>query len=206
MATLKQRRVAKILMENRGIALSKAMEMADYSPATAKNPQNLTQSKGFWEVLNDEIPDQFGIDVHKAGLEAYHEVPRIVDRDEKGNPIYAYVKVPDFHAQHKFLELLYRAKKHLSNDAETNQGDLNIFIDKYNASAQTNEHQHPIQVSGEVLPIAVPERDESGIQKSRHRLAPKKRQGQDGATSGGGENADASGNVLLHFSDLQPGP
>lgn len=39
-------------MENRG-NVSKSMRQAGYSPATAKNPKNLTESKGFLELCDE---------------------------------------------------------------------------------------------------------------------------------------------------------
>lgn len=53
MATLKQRKALENMVENGGNA-SKAMRDAGYSPATAENPDKLTESKGFKE-LADEI-------------------------------------------------------------------------------------------------------------------------------------------------------
>lgn len=52
MATQKQKRAVDKLVENGG-NVSKAMEAAGYSKATAKTPQKLTESKGFLEVLDD---------------------------------------------------------------------------------------------------------------------------------------------------------
>lgn len=52
MATVRQRKAVKNLVENGGI-VSRAMIDADYSPATAKTPQKLTTSKGYKEVLSE---------------------------------------------------------------------------------------------------------------------------------------------------------
>lgn len=52
MATQRQRKAVDKLVENGG-NVSKAMEAAGYSKATAKTPQKLTESKGFLEVLDD---------------------------------------------------------------------------------------------------------------------------------------------------------
>lgn len=49
MSTLKQELVASKIVENHG-NVSKAMIQAGYSPATAKNPKNLTESKA-WPML-----------------------------------------------------------------------------------------------------------------------------------------------------------
>lgn len=52
MATIKQAKAIKNLVENRG-SVSKAMREAGYKDKTAKNPKNLTTSKAFKEVLLD---------------------------------------------------------------------------------------------------------------------------------------------------------
>lgn len=47
MPTLKQALVIQKLVENNGKSVSRAMREAGYSPATAKNPSSVTNSKGF---------------------------------------------------------------------------------------------------------------------------------------------------------------
>lgn len=59
MTTFKQKKAVKNLVENGG-NVSKAMIDANYSPATAKTPQKLTESKGFKQLceevgLTDEL-------------------------------------------------------------------------------------------------------------------------------------------------------
>lgn len=53
MATLKQKEAAKILLENPGIPVSKAMREAGYSEPMARNPQELINSKGFRELAEE---------------------------------------------------------------------------------------------------------------------------------------------------------
>lgn len=50
MATEKQKKAVDNLVENRG-NVSKAMRDAGYDDTTAKNPKNLTESKGYKELL-----------------------------------------------------------------------------------------------------------------------------------------------------------
>lgn len=50
--TLKQRRAVENLVENHG-NVSKAMIEAGYSAVSAKNPSNLTESKGFMQIANE---------------------------------------------------------------------------------------------------------------------------------------------------------
>jgi len=50
--TKKQRDVVKRIVENHG-NVSKSMEEVGYSKASAKNPKNLTESKGYLEALDE---------------------------------------------------------------------------------------------------------------------------------------------------------
>ncbi len=52
MATTKQKLATSKIVENRG-NVSKSMRQAGYSPKTAKNPRNLTKSKGFGELCSE---------------------------------------------------------------------------------------------------------------------------------------------------------
>lgn len=52
MATQKQRIAVEKIVENRG-NVSKSMREAGYEDITAKNPKNLTESKGFAEICNE---------------------------------------------------------------------------------------------------------------------------------------------------------
>ena len=54
--TVKQKLVASKLIENGG-NISKTMEQVGYSKATARNPQKLTNSKGWQELLDKFLPD-----------------------------------------------------------------------------------------------------------------------------------------------------
>lgn len=58
MATLKQKMAVKKIVENRG-NVSKAMVEVGYDEDTAKNPKNLTDSKGYKELLDELLPDDF---------------------------------------------------------------------------------------------------------------------------------------------------
>lgn len=57
MPTQKQKLVATKIVENRG-NISKSMREAGYSRATAKNPMNLTRSKGWSELMEKDFPDK----------------------------------------------------------------------------------------------------------------------------------------------------
>lgn len=68
MATTKQQRATELMVENGGNA-SKAMRDAGYSDKTAKTPSKLTESKGFRELLDDEIGDEYLVKLLKTELD-----------------------------------------------------------------------------------------------------------------------------------------
>lgn len=78
--TVKQQQAVKLLLENKGMAVSEAMRRVGYSPATAKNPQLLRATKG-WQALMDQYMPE--VDVAKLHLELmaashlhHYEFPR----------------------------------------------------------------------------------------------------------------------------------
>ncbi len=56
MATTKQKTVFNKILENPGISLGKAMLEAGYEPNTAHNPTDLTESKGWKELMEEHLP------------------------------------------------------------------------------------------------------------------------------------------------------
>ena len=65
--TTKQKLAASKLMENDG-NVSKSMVAAGYSKASAKNPQRLTESKGWQKLMEKYLPDKGLLQVHKGLL------------------------------------------------------------------------------------------------------------------------------------------
>lgn len=64
MPTIRQKMAFKKLMENNGKSVSKAMKESGYG-TTSKNPHLLTESKGFKELLNEYLPEEDLMQVHK---------------------------------------------------------------------------------------------------------------------------------------------
>lgn len=99
MTTVKQRTAFHKMVENGGVA-STAMISANYSPATAKTPQKLTESKGFQELCNEYgLTDDFLVKAlvddidkkpknRKAELELAFKIKgRMDDKPENTRPI-----------------------------------------------------------------------------------------------------------------------
>lgn len=85
--SLKAKNVAKILAENHGMAMGEAMIRAGYSPITALKPSNLTQSKGWQELMDEYLPQENVAKVHGALLNSHNvdhmtfplETPELTD-------------------------------------------------------------------------------------------------------------------------------
>ena len=85
MPTIKQKKAFDKIVENHG-NISKSMREVGYSEATAKNPKNLTKSKGWQEFLDKRIKDEKLVDVLDEGLKATRET------------------LPDYAVRHRYLE------------------------------------------------------------------------------------------------------
>ena len=68
--TIKQKSTAKDLLENTGKSVSRAMLDNGYAPTTAKNPIELTESKGWQELMEKYLPDDKLLTKHNEALEA----------------------------------------------------------------------------------------------------------------------------------------
>lgn len=67
MSTIKQKKAIKNLVENHG-NVSRAMLDAGYDPTTAKNPKNLTESKGFDELKKEYHSELIALDLSPKRL------------------------------------------------------------------------------------------------------------------------------------------
>lgn len=104
--TAKQKRAALKTLENGG-NVSKAMREVGYSASVAKNPQKLTQSKGWEEFLDEYFPDSKLLEVGKNGLDATKLATSFTEADQF---------IPDWPTRHKYLETALKLKKRLGQD------------------------------------------------------------------------------------------
>lgn len=104
MVTVRQKIAFKEIVENRG-NVSKAMKKAKYSLASARNPRNLTQSKGFQELCD------------KIGLTDEFLTKALVS-DIKGKP---KNRKPE-------LELGFKIRGRLKDDEKGDKTQVNIFV------------------------------------------------------------------------------
>lgn len=69
MATQKQKEALDKIVENRG-NVSKSMREVGYTPATAKNPRNLTESQGFIQLCEERgLTEDFLVDALVEDIE-----------------------------------------------------------------------------------------------------------------------------------------
>jgi hypothetical protein len=67
--TMKQMKAVQLAVENGG-NISKAMRDAGYSPATAKNPDKLTKSVAWQELVEAYLPDEMILGALAEDIEA----------------------------------------------------------------------------------------------------------------------------------------
>lgn len=125
MATEKQKRAVKKTLENGG-NVSKAMKESGYRDSVAKNPKKLTESKGWEELMEENLSDEELMEVHKEGLRAIKKEHKIIDRDEDGKPVYDFVDVEDYVTRHKYLDTGYKLKGKYAPTESKISGKLDI--------------------------------------------------------------------------------
>lgn len=99
MATIKQKKVANLIIKNKG-NVSKSMKEAGYSKASSKNPKIVTTSKGWEELMDEYLPEIELARLHREQLNA--EMTRSLN--------FKVVKLPDNDARLKALDLAYKLK------------------------------------------------------------------------------------------------
>jgi hypothetical protein len=104
------------------------MREAGYTSLVANTPQNLTNSKGWRDLLEKYVPEKHLMKVHKEGLGATVKKPHLIDRDSKGRPVYEYVDEVDYSVRHKYLETAYRIRGRLQTELEEPQQPIQVNI------------------------------------------------------------------------------
>lgn len=105
--TIKQRTAFNNSLENRG-NIGKAMREAGYTEAYASNPKQLTESKGWQQLLKEKLPDELLADVHYKGL----------------------TEPKSWDTKHKYLKTAYELKGKLKEtEISSKSGPVNLIID-----------------------------------------------------------------------------
>lgn len=109
MATQKAKKAAKIALENPNMPMRQVMKKAGYSQATADHPKDLTESKGWQELMEEYLPDKHLAEMHKQFLDS----PRIITRYVKGEIVDEYEETSPQAV--KALDMAYKLKKRYSD-------------------------------------------------------------------------------------------
>lgn len=117
--SLKQKAVAKNLLENVGKPIGKAMLEAGYSPAMAKNPDHLTKSKGWAELMEQYLPDDKVLKVVNDAFEANKVI------SSHSEPDYM---TPDHPTRLKAAELSSKLKGKLIDKSQVD-AKINVYFD-----------------------------------------------------------------------------
>lgn len=125
MATLKQKLAVKKIIENGGV-VSRGMRAAGYSKETAANPKNLTDSKGWQELMNEYFPEQRLAKVLDEGLSANRVISAIGGKQATGATT-DFIEVPDHGVRHKFLETGLKLHGKMK-DVEPEDSEIKILI------------------------------------------------------------------------------
>jgi len=67
-AKIRQKKLAVKIMENNGISVSKAMKEVGYSDNYSKNPQTVTATKSWQQLMDEYLPDSLIAEKHNALL------------------------------------------------------------------------------------------------------------------------------------------
>lgn len=97
------------------------MKEVGYSDNTAHNPKDLTESKGFNELLDTYLPYDKVLATHEAGLEATKQLS--VRGGNANAESDDFIEVPDHPTRLKAVELAYKVKGKMK---ET--GDVNVQV------------------------------------------------------------------------------
>lgn len=106
MATNKQKALAKKLVENPRLSMGEAMREVGYSEASAIKPSEVTESKGWQELVEKMLPDEKVLLRHAEGLDATKEVLSHTEPDRT---------VPDYAVRKQYIELAYKVKGKLKD-------------------------------------------------------------------------------------------
>ncbi len=153
MATLKQKKAVEKILENTGKPMGDILREVGYSEGTAVNPQQVTNSKGWKELMEEYLPDDLLAKVHQEGLEAYKVEAGVRIGGREGIAAEA-TEIPDFSTRHKYLDSAYKLKGAYAPDKQIsvtvditqNKEDMEL-AEILNAIKRTNT-----PISGDTVP------------------------------------------------------
>lgn len=131
MATNKQKALAKKILENPSLTMKDAMTQVGYAENTVIAPQNVTESKGWKELMDKYLPDDKLLEVHQEGLEAMKQLSVRGGKDANAESD-DFIEVPDHPTRAKYLDLAYKVKGKMNETTVQvlNQGEMNVEFTK----------------------------------------------------------------------------
>jgi len=137
------KRVFEKVVENNGFNVGKAMIEEGYSPNSAKNPKQVTESKS-WEMLMDKyIPESLILKTHKEAFEAN----KVISARTMGNAnenTDDFIDVPDWQTRTKAVEIGYKVRGRFTDKSELTIKSLKGLInvkenDKFESMADDSQ-------------------------------------------------------------------
>lgn len=149
------------------MAVSKAMAQAGYPPASSKNPQDLTQSKGWQELMAEYLPDEGLAQRHREQLNSWKHSKLYFDVDDDEETIrrvcdelgvklvyvklnkerdgqIAHIKAPDHFYRDLALDKAYKLKGLYGAEAGVTNIQNNFFgVDFLRRARERNGQQAP---------------------------------------------------------------
>ena len=100
-----------------GLSVSKAMLKAGYAPTTAKDPQRLTNTDDWKQVMNEYLPDHKLFKKHDEALDATKWNDFTGEREE------------DHSIRLKAVDMAYKLKGRMLDNAGVSNTQINITLD-----------------------------------------------------------------------------
>ena len=125
MATFKQKSAFKEVVN--GSTITGAMQNAGYALSTSKRTNKLTRTKGWKELVDKFLPDKLLTRKHLEGLDAVTKKPQLVDRDDKGRPVYEYIPEDDYSTRFRYLESAYKIRDKYPKERADIMNQVNII-------------------------------------------------------------------------------
>lgn len=156
MATLRQKAAIQKVMENHG-NVSKSMREAGYPESTAKNPKNLTESKAWLELVDQGLPDDMLLEVHREGLRATKRsgtggMKIGIGTDGKVTDMgHTDIDEPDYATRHKYLDTAYKLKGSYAPE-KSQSVNLNVDLNvKDNPKAKKLAEEYEAKLKESIL-------------------------------------------------------
>lgn len=153
MATMRQKKAIELVVENHG-NISKSMREAGYPDITAKNPKNLTESKAWLELVDQGLPDDMLLEVHREGLQAMKRsgtggMKIGMGTDGEVNDFgHTEIDEPDYATRHKYLDTAYKLKGSYAPEKKQSL-NVDVKIDRTNPQAKelAEEYEAKLKLS-----------------------------------------------------------